>query len=154
MAQIVNGKPRVVGLAIAWLAKRGEQISTGSLDRVIALIMQARIKSRAFIAASWLHSAQKLAHYVPDHTLTRLTDGDVPMYYAGHAGKTARADHATENMRIFRAAVYNTAPSHPINVRDGGSDGAAKVAKKAINRALGNAIKLAAKVRRDMRPLS
>ena len=141
MDKIVNGKKRITGLAIAWLVKRGEQISTGSIDRLEALILAARIKSRAFIAASWLHSAQKLAPFVPGHTLTRLTDANVPMYYNAHAGKTARADHATQNMKVFKATVYNTAPSHPFNVRDGGSDGAAKVARAAINRALGNAIK-------------
>lgn len=127
-------------LAIQSLTKRGEQISTGSIQRVANLIVQARIKSRAFIAASWLHSARKLAPFVPGHTLTRLMDGKIPMYYGGHADRTARAIPAREGQKIFTATVYNTSPSHPNNVRDGGSDGAAKVARAAINRALGNAI--------------
>lgn len=144
MEQVVNGKPRVVGLAIAWLAKRGDQINAERIKWAVGKIIQARIISRAFIAASWLHSAQKLAPFVPGHTLTRLTDAKVPMYYNAHAGRTARADPATENMKVFKATVYNTSPSHPFNVRKGTGDGAAKVAKAAINRALGNAI-------RDMR---
>jgi len=140
MAVMVNGKPRVVGLAIAWLAKRGTKITTASINSAIEAIITARIVSRAFIAASWLHSAKKLAPFVPGHTLTRLTDGKVPLFHNSHASKTARADHATPNMTVFTATVYNTAPSHPNNVRDGTSDGAEKVARAAINRALGNAI--------------
>lgn len=144
MNKPVGGKRLVVRLAIAWLKSRGEQVSTGSIDSAANSIIRARIISRAFIAASWLHSAQKLAAFVPGHTLTRLTDGKVPMYYGGYAAKSARATSALESMKVFTATVYNTSPSHPNNVKKGTGPGAEQVARQAINRALGNAI-------RDMR---
>jgi hypothetical protein len=73
------------------------------------------------------------------------------MNHGWHGSKTARAIPATFNQRVFTATVFNTAGSHPYNVKGGKSAGAKEVAQAAMNRALGNATRdMQKKIQKEM----
>jgi hypothetical protein len=148
MAEEINGMPRVTWLAMGWLKKRGVKFEFGdaTVSATEELIIKARIRSRAFIAASWLFSARELAKYVPGAKFDRMhkAPDDMELSERGHVARTARAVPARPGSNKFFCALYNTAPSHPHNVQRGTSDGAARVAKAGKARALNAQI-------RDMR---
>lgn len=116
-------------LAAQALHKKGGKITRGELDAMEQTIIKARVRSRAFIAASWLFSAFDLARHVPGSDLNR--DSNVPMTTeARRPGKRASdADSDPARAGKDKVTVFNTA------------DGAAKITGGMIPRALNNARK-------------
>lgn len=149
--KVVDGKrglKLITLLALGWL--KGRSVLFKMDDSIVKateeLITKARIRSRAFIAASWLFSARELAKHVPGAKFDRMhkSPDDMELTERGHVARTARAVPARPGSNKFFCALYNTAPSHPHNVHRGTSDGAARVAKAGKTRALNAQI-------RDMR---
>jgi hypothetical protein len=116
-------------LAAQWLRRKGVPITRVTLHNAEQQIIDRRTKfRRAYIAASWLYSAQRLAKSVKGNTLTRLNDGDIPQVKGGKAEDAADKTIAAQESKL-RTVVFNTAV------------GASKIARKAIPRALANATK-------------
>lgn len=107
--------PRIIALAARWLVKRGEQPRNGSraemdawrsrISSACTTIMNARIRSRAYVAAGWLWAGRDLAKFVPGQKLTRMGDGNMPVRDDGTAAQSY-ALAATGNNPVAR--VYNT----------------------------------------------
>lgn len=62
-------------LAVRSLKKKGAKITNAAVSAEYERIRKARVQSRAYIAAGWLHAARDLARKVPSHSLSRLRDG-------------------------------------------------------------------------------
>jgi hypothetical protein len=121
--------PLVRVLAAQWLKRQGAHINKAAIDTAAQKIINRRVHfRRAYIAASWLFSAQQLARSVKNSTLTRLSDSDIPQIQGGKAKDSAGKTIAAVP-RSLRTVVFNTAI------------GADKIAQKAIPRALSNAAK-------------
>lgn len=124
-------------LAAQWLHKRGDRITRAALDAAEQAIIKQRVKSRAFIAASWLWSARALAPFVPGNTLTRLNESDLPTWDGGRAKDAFGKTQAAKENNI-RTIIFNTAGRAGKN-RRGTPEGAIAVARKAIPKALASA---------------
>jgi len=114
-------------LAAQALFKKGIHITRAALDAKEQSIINQRVKhTRAYIAASWLFAAQKLAQYVPNNTLNRLNDSDIPRDSQKNAARAQQLTTAA-SQQILQVVVFNTAI------------GASKIAAKALPKALSNA---------------
>ncbi len=111
-------------LAAQALFKQGIHITRALLDAKEEKIIGQRVRhTRAYIAASWLFAAQKIAASVPGNTLNRLSDSDIPRDSHKSAAGAEQRTHAATLMLIV-AEVFNTAK------------GASKIAAKALPKAL------------------
>jgi hypothetical protein len=114
-------------LGAQYCKKHGQPLTKVNIRNAEQRIIDVRVAHRrAYIAASWLFSAQRLAQSVKGNTLTRLNDGDIPMDNSGKASESFNKTRAAV-MGALRTTVFNTAV------------GAEKIAAKAIPRALANA---------------
>ncbi len=127
MSRHVGKIPMSRALAIKALKKTGAKFTPAQIDALEEKIIAARVRSRAFMAASWLFSAFDLARSVKGANLTRANS--VPLTTeARREGKKANdADSSPAKPGKDRCTIYNTA------------DGAARVATGPIPRALNNA---------------
>jgi len=121
-----GGRPLSHLLAVQSLKRRGQQITTAAIAQEENKIIQRRVGTRAYMAASWLFSALSLAPHVKGAKLTRMDS--IPQKPGGSAAK-ADAQAATKSR--LKCTVFNTA------------EGAALVGSPAVPRALNQ-------VRRDM----
>lgn len=114
-------------LAAQALFRQGIHITRAVLDAKEANVIKQRVvHTRAYIAASWLFAAQKIAASVPGNTLTRLQD--IPMDSQKNAAKAeGKTFAATENR--LNTTVFNTAI------------GAMKIAAKSVPKALAASVR-------------
>lgn len=114
-------------LAAEGVFKRDGKVTKAALDEMEKLLINARVRSRAFMAASWLFSAFDLAKSVPGNTLTRQSSVPMTDQAKRRKANTADSDPAREGKN--KVTVFNTA------------EGARKVAMKFIPKALNNVVK-------------
>lgn len=116
-------------LAAQALFRQGIHITRAALDAKEANIIKQRVNhTRAYIAASWLFAAQKIAASVPGNTLNRLGDSDIPRDSKKSAAKAEGKTFAATPSRLS-TTVFNTA------------EGASKIAAKAVPKALAASVR-------------
>lgn len=116
---------RVLAAQALWA--KGIRITRAALDAKEANVIKQRVvHTRAYIAASWLFAAQKIAASVPGNTLTRLQD--IPMDSQKNAAKAEGKTFAATWNRL-NTTVFNTAI------------GAMKIAAKSVPKALAASVR-------------
>jgi hypothetical protein len=112
-------------LAAQALYRQGGHITRAALEVMEKKIIDARVRSRAYMAASWLFSAFDLAKTVPGNTLNR--QDNIPMTTQARKNKASDADSIPATASRLKVTAFNTAR------------GASKVATRPIPTALNNA---------------
>lgn len=114
---------RVLAAQALW--KAGVRITRTALDAMEKKIIDARVRSRAFLAAGVLFAALDLAKSVPGNNLGNKED--IPMTTSATHKKASESDSSPATARNEKVSVFLTA------------EGTNKVGRPAIIRALNNA---------------
>ena len=126
-------KPRIFWLALQWMKQNGRTFSREAVREVMSVILKMRIKSRAYIAAGWLHCARDLHEKSPylqkKHKLTRLKARNMPMVDKAESGSAANSFATPVRVNGYTASIVLTNTS-----RGGGTVGIEYV-QQALNNA-------------------
>ncbi|CAB4171613.1 hypothetical protein UFOVP930_6 [uncultured Caudovirales phage] len=106
-------RPRLFWLSLQWLKQNGRAFSKEAVREVMSVILKMRIKSRAYIAAGWLHCARDLHEKSPylqkKHRLTRLKARNIPMVDKAANGTAAQSFSVTyTGNKECKVTLYNT----------------------------------------------
>ena len=106
-------KPRLFWLALQWMKQNGRTFSKDTVREVMSVLLKMRIKSRAYIAAGWLHCARDLHEKSPylqkKHKLTRLKARNIPMVDKAAKGTAAQSFSVTyTGNKECKVTLYNT----------------------------------------------
>lgn len=97
---------RGIKLAVAWLKRTGQPITREAVSKAYERIRAARVKSKGYIAASWLFAVVGIARVTPGLSLSRLNARGADRWGGGTAkdsfGRPAKPE-------ALRAGLFSTA---------------------------------------------
>lgn len=102
----LNQDGKLKKLAAEWLSKNNKPINKSSLNAAMEQILSARIKSRGYIAASWLFAALPIVRVTPGLKLSRLNARGANRWSGGTA-KDSFGQAANPNR--LRGGLFSTA---------------------------------------------
>lgn len=126
-------RPRLFWLALQWMKQNGRAFTKEAVREVMSVILKMRIKSRAYIAAGWLHCARDLHEKSPylqkKHRLTRLKARNMPMVDKAARGTAANSFAAPVKVNGYTASIVLT------NTSRGGGTVGIEFVQQAVNNA-------------------
>ena len=126
-------RPRLFWLALQWMKQNGRAFTKEAVREVMSVILKMRIKSRAYIAAGWLHCARDLHEKSPylqkKHKLTRLKQRNIPTVDKAARGTAANSFAAPVKVNGYTASIVLT------NTSRGGDTVGMEFVQQALNNA-------------------